>query len=632
MQAPQRMQRRVAATSWSAKIRERPLSRITRWTSPGPSFSPGPGGPLMRFRCVDTGWPVAERVRTVRIGATSSSFSTTFSMPMRAMWTGGTWVDIRPFPSFSTRTSVPVSATAMFTPERPASASKNFFRSTRRAVAVRASTSSVYSAPRIFSPKSRAICCRLLWIAGMMMCEGVSPSSWMMYSPRSLSRLSTPFFSRKSFRCISSDTIDLPFTRRVAPRARRIPRTISFASSMVSAQWTRMPFAVQRASSASRSSGSFASVRARIEAARSRSAFHSAGSGNWAARLAMRPSIARRKFARRLGSASAFDDEAWKSVWPVSGLTGPLPEELGEVHRSRRGAGLLQRPADVQEAGGVGGEDRRSAGRHDVGDLVGHHRSGDVGVADREGASEAAALALPLERDDRDVRKLRQERLGLRLEAHLAKAVTRRMPRHCRLFASIGEAHVEDVDEELRQLVDARREGDGLRVLGRSLEKVRVMVLHHPGARSGRYDHGKGFWKEGHLSARHGPGLLVIAAVVCRLRAAGLAPGKDDADALAFQELDSRQPGLGEKEIHDAGSEEIDGFGLHGSVLPANEASRISIGCAMGSVAPRSPRSLLSWSVQPGFALARRSGFVASTFSAFLRPISSEDSGATDRK
>src|ERR1039457_7171659 len=203
------------------------------------------------------------------------------------------------------------------------------------------------------------------------------------------------------------------------------------------------------------------------------------------------------------------------------------------------------------------------------------------------------------------------------------------MPRDGRLFASIGEAHVEDDDEELRQLVDARREGDGLRVLGRSLEKVRVMVLHHPGARSGRYDHGKGLWKEGHLSARHGPGLLVVAAVVRGLGAAGLAAGEDDADTLAFQELDSRQPRFGKKEIHDAGAEEVDGFGFHGSVLPANEASRISIGCAMGRVAPRSPRSLLIWSVQPGLALARRSAFTERTFSAFLRPISSEDSGAT---
>src|ERR1039457_1059442 len=215
----------------------------------------------------------------------------------------------------------------------------------------------------------------------------------MMYSPRSLSRLSTPFFSRKSFRCISSDTIDLPFTRRVAPRARRIPRTISFASSMVSAQWTRMPFAVQRASSASRSSGSFASVRARIEAARSRSAFHSAGSGNWAARLAMRPSIARRKFALRLGSRSAFEDEAWKSAEPVSELTGRRQEELGEVHRPGRGAGLLQRAADVQEAGRIRREDDRGSALYDVGDLVRTHGGRDARIGTGEAPSDTEALA-----------------------------------------------------------------------------------------------------------------------------------------------------------------------------------------------------------------------------------------------
>src|SRR5664280_50264 len=629
MQAPQRMQRRVAATSWSAKIRERPLSRITRWTSPGPSFSPGPRGPLMRFRYVDTGWPVAERVRTVRIGATSSSFSTTFSIPMRAMWTGGTCVDIRPFPSFSTRTSVPVSATAMFTPDTPASASKNFRRSTRRAVAVRASTSSVYSAPRIFSPKSRAICCRLLWIAGMMMCEGVSPSSWMMYSPRSLSRLSTPFFSRKSFRCISSDTIDLPFTRRVAPRARRIPRTISFASSVVSAQWTRMPFAAQRVSSASRSSGSFASVRARIEAASERSASHSAGSGNWAARLAMRPSIARRKFALRLGSRSAFEDEAWKSAEPVSALTGPLPEELGEVHRPRRGAGLLQRAADVQEAGRIRREDDRGSALYDVGDLVRHHRGRDVRIAHGERPAEAAALALACQRRHAHVAELREEALRLRLEPHLPQAVAGGVPRHRLGAAPVRQAHAEDVHEKLRELDDAARERDRGGFVGLAREELRVVVPHHPRAGTRGHDDGKIAREERDLHARDGPRFRVVAAVERRLRAAGLAAREDDADALALQELDSRQPRLGEKEIHDAGPEEVDGLGLHGRVLPANEASRISTGCAMGSVAPRSPRSLLIWSVQPGLALARRSAFTERTFSAFLRPISSDDCGAT---
>src|SRR5271169_6460422 len=629
MQAPQRMQRSVAATSSSAKIRERPLSRITRWTSPGPSFSRGPRGPLMRFRYVDTGWPVAERVRTVRIGATSSSFSTTFSMPMRAMWTGGTCVDIRPFPSFSTRTSVPVSATAMFTPDMPASASKNFRRRTRRAVAVRASTSSVYSAPRIFSPKRRAICCRLLWIAGMMMCEGVSPSSWMMYSPRSLSRLSTPFFSRKSFRCISSDTIDLPLTTRVAPRARRIPRTISFASSTVSAQWTRMPFAAQRVSSASRSAGSFESVRARIEAARARSAFHSAGSGNCAARFAMRPSIARRKFARSRGSASARDDEAWKSVWPASALTGPLPQELGEVHRSRHGAGLLDRASYVQGAGRVRREDDRGAALHDVGDLVRHHRGRDVRIAHGERPAEAAALALARQRRHAHVAELREEALRLLLEPHLSQAVAGGVPRHRLGVAPVRQVHAEDVHEKLCELDDAARERPRGGLVGLARKELGVVVPHHSRAGARGHDDRQVPREERDLCARDGPRFRMVAAIERGLRAAGLAAGEDDADAFAFQELDSRETGLREEEVDDAGAEEVDGRGLHGSVLPANEASRISTGCAMGSVAPRSARSLPSCREQPGFALARRSGFVESTRSAFRRPISSEDSGET---
>ena len=40
-------------------------------------------------------------------------------MPIRAMWTGGRVVTMRPLPSLVTRHSVPVSATPKFTPEMP---------------------------------------------------------------------------------------------------------------------------------------------------------------------------------------------------------------------------------------------------------------------------------------------------------------------------------------------------------------------------------------------------------------------------------------------------------------------------------------------------------------------------------
>jgi hypothetical protein len=70
-------------------------------------------------------WPVAERVSRLESGTMCDSFATTFSMPMTAICTSGTVVDRRPLPSFSTSHSVPVSAAAKLTPDRPMSASTN---------------------------------------------------------------------------------------------------------------------------------------------------------------------------------------------------------------------------------------------------------------------------------------------------------------------------------------------------------------------------------------------------------------------------------------------------------------------------------------------------------------------------
>ena len=50
-----------------------------------------------------------------------------------------------------------------------------------------------------------------------MMCEGVSPRSWMIYSPRSVSTGSMPAASSASLRPISSAIIDLPLVTLFAP-------------------------------------------------------------------------------------------------------------------------------------------------------------------------------------------------------------------------------------------------------------------------------------------------------------------------------------------------------------------------------------------------------------------------------
>ena len=54
-------------------------------------------------------------------------------------------------------------------------------------MAVSSSTSSVYGASGIFFAEEARDLRPFLWMAGTMMCEGVSPASWMMYSPRSVS-------------------------------------------------------------------------------------------------------------------------------------------------------------------------------------------------------------------------------------------------------------------------------------------------------------------------------------------------------------------------------------------------------------------------------------------------------------
>ncbi|OPZ45651.1 MAG: hypothetical protein BWY94_01188 [Actinobacteria bacterium ADurb.BinA094] len=99
--------------------------------------------------------PVPARVSMVRTGARLGQSGTRRSMPMTAMWVRGRVVDMRPLPSFVTSTTVPVAATPRLTPEIPTSALRNLSRSTRRANAASASTSSGSSSPATSENRAR---------------------------------------------------------------------------------------------------------------------------------------------------------------------------------------------------------------------------------------------------------------------------------------------------------------------------------------------------------------------------------------------------------------------------------------------------------------------------------------------
>ena len=68
------------------------------------------------------GWPVAERASSRRKTPRSSARGMIFSMPMQAMCSGGSDMPRSALPSLVQTTKPPVSATAKFTPVRPASA------------------------------------------------------------------------------------------------------------------------------------------------------------------------------------------------------------------------------------------------------------------------------------------------------------------------------------------------------------------------------------------------------------------------------------------------------------------------------------------------------------------------------
>ena len=196
---------------------------------------------------------------------------TSFSIPMSATCTRGIVVTMRPLPSLVTRQIVPVLTTPKLAPVMPMSARRNSCAQPRardrrqlaRVVGVRNHRRSDITRPTS---------CRVRCTMGAMMCDGRSRRSWTMYSPRSVSTTSTPSRSSASFRCVSSDTIDLLLTARRVAVLRAMSAMIALASSGVCAQCTCAPLATSFASKRSRYVARFATAFSRAARARSRTA------------------------------------------------------------------------------------------------------------------------------------------------------------------------------------------------------------------------------------------------------------------------------------------------------------------------------------------------------------------------
>ena len=295
---------------------------------------------------------------------------------------------MRPLPSDSNTQTVPVSATAKFAPEIP--------DARRQELAPQVQPRGLGERRRLVGQVGQvelareqvADLRRFLWIAGTRMCDWTSSPSWMISSARSVSTARTPGGRERlvELDLVGGDRLDLHHLVDARWRARsrrrsRRPRRRRAPSAPDPAGGRRRP---PRGARAGRSrSASAASLIARPA---SRSSSQSGSSPTTAARLARIVVVALPRLRRSCESRSAARAAAGSS-------TAHRPSDLARGARvAHAGALARERAADVHQAGVVGrADDLRARVEHGA-HLVGQHRRRDLGVLDREGPAEAAAL------------------------------------------------------------------------------------------------------------------------------------------------------------------------------------------------------------------------------------------------
>jgi hypothetical protein len=214
---------------------------------------------------------------------------------------------------------------------------------------------------------------------------------------------------------------------------------------------------------------------------------------------------------------------------------------------------------EVEEAGGVGGNEVVGPGLEGgvAFDLA--HGGGDGSVLGGEGAAETAAGLGVGMLDEFEVAHVLEEGAGLGVEAEFAQAVAAVVVRDFVREAGTEVGDAEVIDEEGRELVDAGGEGGGGGVLGVSGEELEVEFFQHGPARAGGDDDGFGVGERAQDRAGDVAGVIPVAGVERRLATTHGAFSKGDLVSESLKNLNHGQPGLGGGDVHETGNEECDG-------------------------------------------------------------------------
>ena len=236
-------------------------------------------------------------------------------------------------------------------------------------------------------------------------------------------------------------------------------------------------------------------------------------------------------------------------------------EDLREVHCANAGADPAQATADVHQARRVACAAHLGAGLDDVGHLVGKHRGGGVGVLDRERATEAAAGIRRRQFDERHAAHVAQQFQRLVADAQHAQRVAGGVVGDAVRVVGADVAHVEHVDEELREFVGARcdRLGAARQVLvAGAARDHRVLVAHRPDARPRRGDGivAAGVLEHLDVVADEVGGLDEVAGVDVHLAAAGLLRREDHLVTEALEQRHGGDGGLRKHRVRKTGGEQ----------------------------------------------------------------------------
>ena len=399
------------------------------------------------------------------------------------------------------RTTWPVSATAKFAPLTPTGTDRNFARRCARAAAVSSAGSSETS-----TPSSRA---EELGDLGAVAVDGGHEDVRGRVVGELDDELGQVGLHARARRRASRRVVEVDLVGgqrldlddlvgavgagdvghdRARPRRRRAP----------SARCRRR--AVTDSSRRSRWTSRWRSARSLISAPASRSASQSGDLGDHPRAL-----VADRRASRGRGCAAAGCRPARRARprGKPSFTTSSLARISARCIDAHARARVAQAAADVHQAGVVGRGADLGAGVEDAPQLVGQHRRRRVGVLDREGAAEAAALLGVRQLDEVDAAHRAQQPQRRVADLQQPQRVARRVVGHAVRERRADVLDPQPPDEELatartRAAPSARDlRGERRRRRPRSAS-ARVALAHHRRARPARRDDRLGVAEHAH--------------------------------------------------------------------------------------------------------------------------------------